>query len=100
MRTKPTAAVTRPEKKVRLSGDSVRVSTRDQTMFTEKHATQIMHAANPIQSPWRALPHGSTAMTTPANPTTMADPFCHDKPSLRNTADSRAMTMGAVKTKI
>ena len=48
MRTKPTAAVTRPEKKARLSGDSVRVSTRDQTIFTEKQATQIMHAAMDI----------------------------------------------------
>jgi len=70
---KPTIAITIPERKARLSGDSVRVKTRDQTMFTEKQLTQIMHAAKPTQSPCRDAPKGFTAITTPANPTTMAN---------------------------
>lgn len=97
---KPTTAVTMPEKKARLSGDSVWVRTRDQTMLVEKQATQTRQAANPIQSPSCALLHGCTATMTPANPATIAAALFHGKPSRRKMADSSEITMGAMKTRM
>ena len=65
----PARIITTPEKNTRLSGDSVRVNTRDHTMFTEKQLTHTMQAANPIQSPGLVIPKGFTAITTPAERT-------------------------------
>jgi len=100
MSEKPTIAMTPPEKRVRLSGFSVCVRTRDQTMLVEKQATQIMQARKPIQSAWREPPQGWTAMTTPLKPARMARAFFSVMRSWRRIGESRATTIGARKMRM
>jgi len=97
---KPAMAVTRPEQKARLSGGSVRVSTRDQTMLTEKQATHTMQLTKPMRSMRWAWLQGATATITPQKPMSSARAFFGVMRSPRNAADSREMTIGEVKTRM
>ncbi len=96
----PATDMTKPEKKVMLSGPSDCVMTRDHTMLVAKHPTQIAHAAYPIQSPWLPEPKGSTAITTPEKPVRIAAALPKSIRSRRKHVASMAMTMGDAKTRI